>query len=171
MGKLSKGLNRDANPVDQPEGTWRYAKNAIVKRDFGGISNEAGTDLGYGSLDTPITSGRSLSMGYKAIGKIEIESNINIIFSYNAASQASEIGYWDGKDSYIILLRTSPLSIYQIGNLTQDVDLKFNDSYPIRGMYKYNSDNELIIYWTDNHNIPRYLNVDQQKKSSNNRVR
>ena len=167
MGKLSKGLNRDANPVDQPEGTWRYAKNAIVKRDFGGISNEAGTDLGYGSLDTPITSGRSLSMGYKAIGKIEIESNINIIFSYNAASQASEIGYWDGKDSYIILLRTSPLSIYQLGNLIQDVDLKFNDSYPIRGMYKYNSDNELIIYWTDNHNIPRYLNVDQQKKSSN----
>ncbi len=34
-----KGLNKDATHMDQPEGTWRHAKNAIVNIRDGGISN------------------------------------------------------------------------------------------------------------------------------------
>ena len=43
MGRFTKGLNRDVHPSDQPEGTWRYAKNAYVNRIDGAISNEFGT--------------------------------------------------------------------------------------------------------------------------------
>ena len=64
MGKFGKGLNRDSNPIDQPEGTWRYAKNAVVKKELGGISNESGTSL---SATGPTA--------YTFIGKIEISSD------------------------------------------------------------------------------------------------
>ena len=46
MGRLTKGMHRDTHPSDQPEGTWRYARNAIINRVDGAISNERGTDEG-----------------------------------------------------------------------------------------------------------------------------
>ena len=168
MAKLGKGLNRDANPVDQPEGTWRYAKNAVIKRDLGGISNEEGTDLGYDNPTVPLISPKALPNGYRAVGKIEVSSEIHIIFSYKESGSSSEIGFWDGK-LYTTLFRTGgPLISYQIGTGEYiKISLNFNKNYLIRGMYKYNTANELIVYWTDNYNVPRYLNIDQQKKSTN----
>ena len=43
MAKYVKGLNKDAAPVDQPEGTYRYAKNALSNETAGATSNEPGT--------------------------------------------------------------------------------------------------------------------------------
>ena len=51
MAKYVKGLNKDAAPVDQPEGTYRYAKNALSNETAGAISNEPGTRRS-GSLNT-----------------------------------------------------------------------------------------------------------------------
>ena len=42
MAKYVKGLNKDAAPVDQPEGSYRYAKNALSNETAGAISNEPG---------------------------------------------------------------------------------------------------------------------------------
>lgn len=30
--KYLKGINRDVGPTSQPEGTYRYANNAVLKR-------------------------------------------------------------------------------------------------------------------------------------------
>ena len=150
MGKFGKGLNRDSNPIDQPEGTWRYAKNAVVKKELGGISNESGTTS---------TAAMQGSGDYTFIGKIEISSDFVILFSVLNASSRGEIGIFQG-DVYTVLLNMNPAS-----NPTADVNLNFNILKLISGTFKYNTLNELIIYWTDNNNPPRTLNVTQQKLS------
>tara|TARA_R110000822_G_scaffold47694_7_gene126329 strand:- start:2429 stop:7123 length:4695 start_codon:yes stop_codon:yes gene_type:complete len=149
MGKFGKGLNRDSNPIDQPEGTWRYAKNAVVKKELGGISNESGTSL---SATGPTD--------YTFIGKIEISSDFVILFSVeNITSLGSEIGIFKN-GAYTTLLKLIPS-----GNPTKDLDLNFSMFSLISGTFKYNTSNELIIYWTDNNNPPRTLNVTQQQLS------
>jgi hypothetical protein len=154
MGKFGKGLNRDSNPIDQPEGTWRYAKNAVVKKELGGISNESGTSL---SATGPTA--------YTFIGKIEISSDFVILFSVeNTNSSGSEIGIFQN-GAYTTLLKLIPSS-----NPTKDLDLNFNMSSLISGTFKYNTSNELIIYWTDNNNPPRTLNVTQQQLSPTNLI-
>ena len=40
MSKFVKGLNKDTAPIDQPQGTWRYAKNMNIHPVTGSISNE-----------------------------------------------------------------------------------------------------------------------------------
>lgn len=43
-----------------------------------------------------------------------------------------------------------------------NADLNFNVEHPIQGTYKINSNGELIVYWTDNFNPPRTLNITRQ---------
>ncbi len=40
-----QGLFKDTSHLDQPAGTVRYAKNAVVNRAYGAISNEEGNTL------------------------------------------------------------------------------------------------------------------------------
>jgi hypothetical protein len=40
MAKYIKGMFQDTPEVDQPQSTWRYAKNALVNKVAGGITNE-----------------------------------------------------------------------------------------------------------------------------------
>ena len=147
MGKFGKGLNRDSSPVDQPEGTWRYAKNAVVKKELGGISNESGTE----------TSGTMRGPGnYTFIGKIEISSDLVILFSVKTGTNRGEIGIFQN-DQYITLLN--------LANTSDSLSLNFNSLNLISGTFKYDTQNNLIIYWTDNSNPPKTLNVTQQKLS------
>lgn len=43
--KFLKGLFKDTAPIDQPAGTWRYAKNMILNDTAGAVSNEGGNEL------------------------------------------------------------------------------------------------------------------------------
>ena len=40
-----EGLFKDSSHIDQPTGTVRYAKNAIINRAYGALSNEEGNTL------------------------------------------------------------------------------------------------------------------------------
>ena len=42
MKKLTKGLRQDERPIDQPEGSWRDARNILVFKQFGSKSVEDG---------------------------------------------------------------------------------------------------------------------------------
>ena len=62
-----KRLFKDTAPIDQPEGTWRYANNIIINDKKGSISNEGGTQL-RGHLGTDPTYG---AQNDKVIGAIQ----------------------------------------------------------------------------------------------------
>ena len=153
MGKFGKGLNRDSGPIDQPEGTWRYCKNAILKREIGGISNEGGTEV---FIESPT------GVEYLLLGKIPVGVERTILFSCSTAYPVrSQIGIIEN-NVYTELLNIN-VSAYlpQYKNLS----LGFERFHNITGTYKYNSQGELIIYWVDGKNPPRTLNVNRQKTS------
>jgi len=44
MGKYIKGLSKDTGHLDQPAGTWRYARNIQIHPVDGVVSNEHGME-------------------------------------------------------------------------------------------------------------------------------
>jgi len=157
MAKYVKGLNKDAAPVDQPEGSYRYAKNALSNETAGAISNEPGTRRS-GSLNTNSV----------ILGTIEITDDRVVMFEVGEDGGCRILLYSGASESIQnVVLKTISGNIPE-GN---DFDLKFNELYPIEGTYKIDPDNNLIIYWTDNFNPPRSLNVTRQIASNNsNRI-
>ena len=73
---------------------------------------------------------------------------------------SGEIGEFDGK-TYKTLYRPNRL-ISAFASKT-DLDLGFTVHHPIEGTYKKNPDGELFVYWTDDHNPPRVINITRQK--------
>ena len=148
--KFLKGLFKDTAHIDQPEGSWRYAKNAILNETKGAISNEGGS----------IEAGFLPQSTYTVIGVVEVDDDRVIIFSYNSNGTYSEIGIWQSgvystlyTDSFLI----NTLSVR---------GLDFSTHHLIEGTYNINPKGELIVYWTDDFNPPRALNITLQDLSS-----
>ena len=154
MAKYVQGLNKDTGPIDQPEGTYRYAKNAILSKRVGAVVNEHGNSTHV-----------SIGDGHIILGTIEITDGRIIVFSTTVTQPQdglevpgqSRITVIDNGVATIVLQTEAGAA--PGGN---DFDLKFNKDYPIEGTYKLDADQNLIIYWTDNYNFPRTLNVTRQ---------
>lgn len=155
MAKFVKGLNKDAGHVDQPEGSYRYAKNILSNETAGAISNEPGT-----------TQKDNIGGGYKVIGTIETTTDLVIIFAVDNNGASKILEYNVSTDNVTAVLQTTAGAVPG-GN---DFDLKFSINYPIEGTYKIDPDGNLIVYWTDNLNPPRSLNVTRQQTSPNNQI-
>ena len=94
--KFVKGLSKDSSHIDQPEGTWRHARNMLLNDTDGAISNEGGTELS-GHLGDNFTTG---SQSDKVIGKIEVDKDRVILFVLDvltlpSLNPRSEIGMWE----------------------------------------------------------------------------
>ena len=150
--RFIKGLFKDTAHIDQPEGSWRYAKNAITNNKKGSLSNEGGTELA-GHLGNNSISG---AQNDKVIGKIEVNDNRVILFVKDVVSipGRSEIGIWEN-NVYTILF-----------NPALSTDLNFQESNPIEGTFKIDSKGDLVVYFTDDLNPPRAFNVDRQLRES-----
>ena len=172
--RFLKGLFKDTGYIDQPEGTWRHAKNMILNEKTGSISNEGGTELsGYlGSRASDTNPSNTGDQESKVIGKIEISENRTILFlvnitnslAINSAPSRSEIGMWQNDRYYPIF--NPVLGTVATPDLYISNDLGFNLDYPIEGTFKIDSKGDLIIYWTDDLNPPRAFNIDRQLRES-----
>tara|TARA_R110000822_G_scaffold183760_2_gene323138 strand:- start:26462 stop:31966 length:5505 start_codon:yes stop_codon:yes gene_type:complete len=150
--RFIKGLFKDTGHIDQPEGSWRHARNMVINATDGAVSNEGGTQL-LGHLGENPNVG---SQNDKVVGTIEVNDNRTVFFVTDVVSALgrSEIGmYEDG--IYTILfnpnIATRPTN-----------DLDFRESHPIEGTFKVDAKGDLIVYWTDDLNPPRAFNVDRQ---------
>ena len=161
MAKYVKGLNKDAAPVDQPEGSYRYAKNALSNETAGAISNEPGTRRA-GSLNTNSVILGTIEITDDRVVMFEVQEDGDCrILLYNGASEGIQ---------NVVLRTISGNVITGDNDIGSDFDLKFNKLYPIEGTYKIDPDNNLIIYWTDNFNPPRSLNVTRQLLSPSSQI-
>jgi len=152
-----KGLFKDTSHIDQPAGTIRYAKNAILNRSLGAISNEEGNTL-MASLPEYST----------VIGTIPLTDNEIVLFLIvdnptTTLDRRCEIGIYYNSD-YNPLLRLDEENAdptwSPIGRT-----LNFQISNPIEGEFIEQGDNDLVMYWTDDINPPRTLNITRQKES------
>jgi hypothetical protein len=154
--RFVKGLFKDTGHIDQPEGSWRHARNMVINSTDGAVSNEAGNFM-RGHLGSNSTIG---AQNDKVIGTVEVSEDRTIFFVTDVVNSIprSEIGiYEDG--IYTILFNPSIV-------LNPQNDLNFKESNPIEGTFKVDSKGDLVVYWTDDLNPPRAFNIDRQRRDS-----
>ncbi len=164
--RFIKGLFKDTGYIDQPDGSWRHARNMILNRTDGSISNEGGTWM-EGHLGTNTSTG---AQNDKVVGAIEVNDDKVILFVTDVINTItttgdyprSEIGIWE-KGVYTPLFNPS-IDPGSGGKLTND--LNFSQEYPIEGTFKIDAKGDLIVYWTDDLNPPRAFNIDRQIRES-----
>ena len=155
--RFIKGLFKDTAHIDQPNNTWRYAKNMIMTNKEGSVSNEGGTELA-GHLGISPTHGAQYD---RVVGAIEVNDDRVILFIvdiYDAAgwTNRSEIGIWD--DGTYTPIFNPNISTYP------NHDLNFKTTNPIEGTFKIDPKGDLIVYWTDDLNPPRAFNISRQER-------
>ena len=136
---FDKGLHKDNHPNYQPPGTWRGMKNGVINRQKGRIENEQGTE-----------TSAILTSGHYPIGHILIHTGEVILFLTNGLG-TSVIGRFNPDDN------TFTEIVYDVSWTDK---LAFPANGRIEAEFRINSDGETIVYWTDNVNPPRYLNID-----------
>lgn len=143
--RFIRGLFKDTSHIDQPMGTYRFARNAILNDTSGAVSNEPGT------IDVA-----TLPAGSVVVGTIPITDN-RIVLCIKRGTQ-SEIGIY-GFGVYETVMALPP-------STTTDTDLNFDPKYPISGTFKEQGDGDLIVYFTDFYNPPRAVNITRQLQGS-----
>ncbi len=84
MGKFLKGLSRDTNPVDQPSGTWRYARNMVVPVGSSSIQSERGNEWVV-----------SIQTNHDVVGAIILPDERVCLFTTHNSVNTSSIGIFN----------------------------------------------------------------------------
>ena len=137
--KFTKGLNRDNLPIDQPAGTWRYARNIVIPNNSTDLQSEAGNETIV-----------QITGGYRVVGTIVLQDEKVVIFS--VATAGSEIGVFDP------ILGTYTALVNDQTN-TASNKFNFSRSFPIQGEYKIDATGQVSVYWTDDRNPMRFLRL------------
>jgi hypothetical protein len=142
--KPYKGMSVDNLPIEQPEGTYRFAQNAIMSSSTGmSISNEGGTDY--------MTR---IDMHDVIIGKTYTVDNQIILFTVGQGF--SSIGKIGKNGNYVKLISSE--------------ELAFDVNYPIQAIYRLRRGCEHVVYFTDGKNPVRFYNITRPEKHLTNGV-
>lgn len=125
-------MNRDITIEKLPKGETPYVNNANATEDYGVITNEKGNELNS-----------SLPNGYYLIGHCVLDNDKIVLFATNNTNSALYL-----KDGSNISTIVPPTLL-----------LNFSIEHQIECVFKRNSKDEYIVYWTDNYNPPRYINI------------
>lgn len=142
-----KGLNLDSPPLDQPEGTYRFALNAVnasKEGDSNFLTNEESNEIAE-----HIPEG-NVVVGMQYIGDAEI-----VILSVNEDTGVSEIGVMiltEGYSSYTTIITDE--------ERTDEYGLSFIPYKEAQIVFRLRRGCERTIYFTDDINPPRYFNID-----------
>lgn len=140
--KYEKGLYTDSTETDQPEGTYRFAKNMVDSNTMGAKENEKGfTEIAWG-VSYPFLG----VAAHNVIGIIPIDTGF-VVFSTDEIN--SEIGVFSTTTA------TYTVVYNDIGN-----QLNFRRTAPIKGEYRIEATGNRAITWIDDNNPPRILNID-----------
>ena len=148
-------LHTDGDPQNQPDKSSRLNINVNLDWESGTISTEDGNTLVY---EYPSIA----TQGANIIGKIPLRDNNIVLFSviegatktvFNTQTRSAkgEIGILSSDNSYRVLVRD---------RIDSSIDLGWDLNTQIQGTYKIGANNNTIIYWVDNVNELRYLNLD-----------
>ena len=135
-----KGLYTDSSEENQPEGSYRFALNALHESrqgDMGFITNERGTAL--------CTDG--LPKGYQIIGNIPLVNDEFIVFLVDTTGSATKV-------DHIGLLSNCTYTPF----IKSDC-LNFSLAHQIQGLARLRRGCNLNIYFTDNFNPPRAIDL------------
>jgi hypothetical protein len=129
-----KGVFTDSPESNQPEGSYRYARNIIDANVLGAKENEDGF-LDAGTLAP-----------YTVNGIIPVEDAF-VVFSTDNVN--SEIG---------LVERTGTVLTYS--QVYNDPNLSFKTDAPIKGEFRRDVNGNRVVSWIDDNNVPRIINID-----------
>lgn len=135
---INKGIHTDNNEEFQPDGTYRFALNAINESligERGGVLNERGNKR---ILDLPVDINN-----YVIIGYCLLDNNDKVIFLTN--NEVDIIAIHKNNNTYEEVIRTNCL--------------KFNKCKMIDCIFKLHNGCEYMIYFTDSFNKYRSINI------------
>lgn len=135
--KPVKGMMMDVHPVNMPQESYRFALNLALESlegDLMSATNEEGNSVCF-----------TLQDSLRVIGAILVGEGNVVLFSTND-DNINEIGILTEGCTYTSLLRSSCLA--------------FSTRYPVKGTYRIINGCETVIYFTDNRNKLRSLNLD-----------
>lgn len=144
VSSFSGGMIQDALPAHQPEGSYRFALNAVLETlegDYPSLSSELGEVL-HSSLQYPI------------IGHCLTDTSESIIL-FSTDDFECEIGELNlASKKYVTLVNSS--------------DLEFSTKNPIQCLFRKIRGCERTIYFTDGVNKYRAINIDNLSQYKDN---
>lgn len=172
INNFSGGMHRDNNPIYQPDGTYRYARNFTpISHDGNNVTIR--DSLGNRAIFT-ITAPFDTTIASKqteptAIGMLSFPDKV-VVFSTNHFSIVSGTSYGEiGYLSYVPFGESMEQVTATIGGFTyggyvplyHHTGLAFDKQYAINNEGFCYEENELIkrAYWTDNFNEPRVIDI------------
>jgi hypothetical protein len=166
--KFIKGMNKDTARIDQIDGTYRDALNAVIDSDKGAITSEQGNSL------VARLKGPNSSRLFNVVGQIALSNDDFLMFGAVTQSSISYSGIF-----YIDVSTSTSRMLYSTNQNSIDGDLAFDVEHPITGEFRVSPTGEFITYFTDNkftestepntgikyisqYNPPRVFNVTRQ---------
>lgn len=140
-------IQLDKREIDFSEGEVKYRKNILLTKSIGANTQEYGMSPIVGNDTSNI--GSTLRYIYTIIGVIELDDDNYAFCTTNGSGNSCIYLYW-GSTLYLIVDDTSFVSAQKLG---------FSLSFPIKGVYRKNFNNEYIISFTDNNTVPFLLNL------------
>jgi len=177
MKTFIKGLHTQNDPVNQPPDTYRNAFN-ILKDNVGKITNEKGTidvNLGFTGTVPLFEILGSIAVGTDLVLFIcfynPLFNGVNNIDAPPYTNRQSEIGVLDtfnGANLYKVYITSINDSMYPRNSINKKTGwvydslnvLNFNFTYNIDVEIKTFFNNQRVVYFTDNYNVPRRINLD-----------
>lgn len=138
INTFEKGLYQDTSNVNQPQGTYTFALNALkefAETNPGVLQNEYGFKV---SAQFPI--------GTILLGQVELEDDSSCIFTLSTATNEQKISIYKLDGSVV--------------DIFSDTNLNFDAEHQIQATYKINSLGQRIVYFTDNFNPIRTINLE-----------
>ncbi len=96
-----KGLVQDVHPINQPDGTYRFALNAVHISEQG--------EQGFLSIEKGNTACYEIPDGYYVIGSVPMINNKVILFLVSDDNEHSEIGIGDANCIYTTVINSDCL--------------------------------------------------------------
>ena len=140
-------MNQDIHPKYQPDGTYRFALNAVLETqdgEFPGISNELGN----------IGSATGYPVNKKVIGHVQADNEEIILFLYDDTAYNSTSMTGEDHEIGIYNSCTNTYTTVAIGRC-----LNFSDRFPINALFKIRNGCERVVYFTDFNNKYRVFNL------------
>ena len=142
---LGKGINTDVSPETQPEGTYRWALNAVSESEEGNIGFLTNEEGNY-TCD-------SLDPEWVIIGHVYVGNDEAVIFQAPKDNSVAALNYGQGRISRI-------KSDCSIVNVITAGCLNFKVTHQIQATYRIRKGCEISIYYTDDFNKVGYINID-----------
>ncbi len=142
--KFYKGMRRDTAHVDQPQDSYRRARNIILDHTTFSVRTE-GSLAGITSTDADpdLTIGRP-GINRSLCGIIDLPQDRQLAIFQNITTSTNEL----------FLIQDNEYSRVFVSS-----DYGWNPDLPIKGVAYENSQEDTIVVWTDGQNPPVYTNL------------